>query len=44
VTLAGWRLRDFPRLFRDGDVAAVKTGDSRYANVRNDLPYVKIEN
>lgn len=36
VTLSRWRLRDFPRLFRVGDVSAVKTGDARYAN----LPYV----
>jgi hypothetical protein len=40
VTLSGWRLRDFLRLLRDGKVAAVKTGPARYANLRNDLPYV----
>jgi len=40
VTLTGWRLRDFLRLLRDGKVAAVKTGHARYANLRNDLPFV----
>jgi hypothetical protein len=40
VTLTGWRLSDFLRLLRDGKVAAVKTGDARYANLRNDLPFV----
>jgi len=40
VTLSGWRLRDFLRLLREGKVAAVKTGNARYANLRNDLPYV----
>ena len=40
VTLSGWRLRDFLRLLRDGKVAAVKTGNARYANVRTDLPFV----
>lgn len=40
VTLTGWRLRDFLRLLRDGKVAAVKTGNARYANLRNDLPFV----
>ncbi len=40
VTLSGWRLRDFLRLLRDGKVATVKTGHARYANLRNDLPFV----
>jgi hypothetical protein len=40
VTLTGWRLRDFLRLLRDGKVAAVKTGNARYANLRRDAPYV----
>ena len=40
VTLTGWRLRDFLRLLREGKVAAVKTGEARYANLRNDLPFV----
>ena len=40
VTLSGWRLRDFLRSLRDGKVAAVKTGHPRYANLRNDLPFV----
>jgi hypothetical protein len=40
VTLLGWRLRDFLRLLRVGKVAAVKTGEARYANLRNDLPFV----
>ena len=40
VTLTGWRLRDLLRLLRDGKVAAVKTGHARYANLRNDLPFV----
>ena len=40
VTLSGWRLRDFLRLLRDGKVAAVKTGNTRYADLRNDLPFV----
>ena len=40
VTLSGWRLRDFLRLLRDGKVAVVKTGHARYANLRNDLPFV----
>ncbi|MEW6161411.1 MAG: hypothetical protein AB1813_28615 [Verrucomicrobiota bacterium] len=40
VTLTGWRLRDFLRLLRDGKVAAVKTGNARYADLRRDAPYV----
>ena len=40
VTLSGWRLRDFLRLLRDGKVAAVKTGHSRYADLRRDAPFV----
>lgn len=39
VTLTDWRLREFLRLLRDGKVAAVKTGNGRYANLRNDLPF-----
>ena len=35
-----WRLRDFLRLLRDVKVTAVKTGPARYANLRNDLPFV----
>ena len=40
VTLSGWRLRDFLRLLRDGKVAAVKTGNVRYADLRRDAPFV----
>jgi hypothetical protein len=40
VTLSGWKLRDFLRLLRDGKVAAVKTGNPRYANLNNTLPFV----
>lgn len=40
VTLTGWRLRDFLRLLRDGKVAAVNTGHTRYADLRRDAPYV----
>ena len=40
VTVSGRRLRDFLRLLRDGKVAAVNTGNARYVNLRNDLPFV----
>lgn len=40
VTLTGWRLRDFLRLLRDGKVAAVKTCNARYSNLRSNAPFV----
>jgi hypothetical protein len=40
VTVTGWRLRVFLRSLRDGKVAAVKTGHSRYADLRRDAPFV----
>ena len=40
VTLTGWRLREFLRLLREGRVAAVRTGDPRYANLRKNPPFV----
>jgi hypothetical protein len=38
VTLTGWRLREFLRLLREGKVAAARTGDPRYANLRKNSP------
>ena len=40
VTVTGWRLRVFLRSLREGKVAAVKTGHSRYAQLRHDAPFV----
>jgi len=40
VTLTGWRLREFLRSLREGRVAAVKTADPRYANLRKHSPFV----
>lgn len=34
------RLRDFLRLLRDGKVAAVKIGNTRYVHLRHDAPFV----
>jgi len=46
VTLSGWRWADFLRALSDGNVAAVKTGPPRYANLHQGLPLageIKIE-
>lgn len=40
VTLTGWRLREFLRLFRESKVGAVRTANARYANLRPDAPFV----
>ena len=40
VTLAGWRLREFLRLFRESKVGAVRTANARYLNLRPDAPFV----
>ena len=40
VIISGWRLRVFLRSFREGKVAAVKTGNTRYVNLCHDAPFV----
>lgn len=38
VTLTGWRLREFLRLFRENKIGAVRTANARYLNLRPSSP------